>query len=160
MIKLQINLLIKTSRIRTYISSLEFYTFKLLLVTFNVTFLWLVSYHLITVLKRRIGYAPIVFLLIKRKLYRLPINSIERFSEVGGNVPIIMTVVFFGKNGGNGLVSIVSATEHQLLSQSSMDSTFNTIYELCHIFKFNYLLCKTLAILTKRYSNDYKINHY
>ncbi|KXB88620.1 hypothetical protein HMPREF1867_00226 [Veillonella dispar] len=71
-----------------------------------------------------------------------------------------MTVVFFGKNGGNGLVSIVSATEHQLLSQSSMDSTFNTIYELCHIFKFNYLPCKTLAILTKRYSNDYKINHY
>jgi len=55
-----------------------------------------------------------------------------------------MTVVFFGKNGGNGLVSIVSATEHQLLSQSSMDSTFNTIYELCHIFKFNYLPCETL----------------
>lgn len=36
--KLQINLLIKTSRNRTCISSLEFYTFKLLLVTFNATF--------------------------------------------------------------------------------------------------------------------------
>ena len=48
-----------------------------------------------------------------------------------------MTVVFFGKNGGNGLVSIVSATEYQLLSQSSMDSTF--MHNMNYITHYNQL---------------------
>ena len=54
---------------------------------------------------------------------------------VSENVRLYGWILFFGKNGGNGLVSIVSATEHQLLSQFSMNSTFSIIYELYHISK-------------------------